>query len=75
MCLLENDDAPKIKKPEDRDNLNDIIEYQQLYDLYIIDKINKIEQNINEKAKEVIKQINDDNQIKNEEAKIGTLLS
>ena len=75
MCLLENDEAPKIKKPEDRDNLNDIIEYQQLYDLYIIDKVNKIEQNINEKTKEVIKQINEDNQIKKEEAKIGTLLS
>ena len=75
LCLLENDEAPKIKKPEDRDNLNDIIEYQQLYDLYIIDKVNKIEQNINEKTKEVIKQINEDNQIKKEEAKIGTLLS
>ena len=55
LCLLENDEAPKIKKPEDRDNLNDIIEYQLLYDLYIIYKINKIGQNINEKTKEVIK--------------------
>ena len=31
------------------------------YMIYIIDKINKIEQNINEKTKEIIKQINDDN--------------
>ena len=53
ICLLEFDEPPKINKPEAPDNINDIIEYQQLYDLYVIDKTYKINDTINNKAEEI----------------------
>ena len=57
ICLLEYDEYSKINKSEDPDNINDIIEYQQLYDLYIIDKAYKIHETINNKAEEIIYQL------------------
>ena len=44
--------------------MHNLIEYQQLYVLTIIDKVNKLEKIINEKITEIIKQISKDNQNK-----------
>ena len=75
LCLIDDNDEPKVNKPDDYENINDLIEYQQLYDLFVIDKVYKIKETIDNKTEEIIKQIIEDNKFKKEDAKIGKILT
>jgi len=37
LCLIDEDNPPNIQKPNDSDNIEELIDYQQLVDLYITD--------------------------------------
>ena len=56
-AIIEKENPPSISKPQDNEDINDIIEYQQTYDLCAIDKLYQIKDEINVNNESIIKEI------------------
>ena len=55
--IIGKENPPSISKPQDNEDINDIIEYQQTYDLCAIDKLYQIKDEINVNNESIIKEI------------------
>ena len=50
---IGNENPPNITKPQDQEDTDEIIQYQQIYDLCAIDKLYQIENDIKEENKKL----------------------
>ena len=55
--IIGKENPPSISKPQVNEDINDIIEYQQTYDLCAIDKSYQIKDEINVNNESIIKEI------------------
>ena len=61
ICLLETKNPPNIQKPNNPDDINELIQYQQLYGLYVTDESYNLQQHATNKIQELLNNIYNDN--------------
>ena len=57
LCSIDEDNPPNIQKPNDSDNIGELIEYQQLVDLYITDRAMELKEHITKRTNEIIEEL------------------
>ena len=61
LHVLETKSPPIIQKPNNPDDINELIQYQQLYDLYVTDESYNLQHQATNKTQEILDKIYNDN--------------
>jgi len=56
LCSIDEDNPPHIQKPNDSDDIEELIEYQQLIILYITDRAMELKEHITIRINEIIEE-------------------
>ena len=57
LCSIDENNPPNIQKPDVSDNIGELIEYQQLVDLYITDRAMELKEHITKRTNEIIEEL------------------